>query len=77
MTEAKSLQECVKMEVDESDVCIKLNSAPTIFDADDVDVKRITFDHMSVKEVISCIEGVKISDLILFPYQSTLKFQIC
>ncbi|CAG9536499.1 unnamed protein product [Cercopithifilaria johnstoni] len=56
VTEAKGLQKCVKMEVDENDICIKFNSAPTLFDADDIDVKRITFNHMNVKEVISCIE---------------------
>ncbi|KAM3729189.1 Integrator complex subunit [Dirofilaria immitis] len=56
VAEAKTRQECVKMEVDESDVHITLDSAPKIFDADDVDVKRITFHHMSIEEVISCIE---------------------
>ncbi|EJD74586.1 hypothetical protein LOAG_18113 [Loa loa] len=56
VAEAKNLQECVKKEVDESDIGIELNSTATVFDTDDVDVKRLTFDHMNVKEVISCIE---------------------
>uniref|UniRef100_A0A0R3RPM6 DUF3677 domain-containing protein n=1 Tax=Elaeophora elaphi TaxID=1147741 RepID=A0A0R3RPM6_9BILA len=56
VAEAKGLQECVKMEIDENDICIKFNSAPAIFDADDVDVEQITFNHMSVQEVINCIE---------------------
>lgn len=72
MNEAKRLQECVKMEIDESDVYIKFNSAPNLFDADDADVKRITLNRISVEEVISCIERVKIPNLISFPYLSTL-----
>ncbi|OZC08640.1 hypothetical protein X798_04321 [Onchocerca flexuosa] len=56
VAEAKNLQECIKMEVDESDVHINLNPTPAKFDADDVDVKRIKFHHMSVKEAIDCIE---------------------
>ncbi|VIO88055.1 Uncharacterized protein BM_BM9787 [Brugia malayi] len=56
VTEAKSLHECVKVEVDENDIYMKLNSLPAVFDADDVDMKRITFNHISVTELISCIE---------------------
>uniref|UniRef100_A0A915PK51 DUF3677 domain-containing protein n=1 Tax=Setaria digitata TaxID=48799 RepID=A0A915PK51_9BILA len=55
--EAKNLQASVKIEVDESDVYIKLNQAPTMFDTDDIaDVKRVSFGRLNVKEVISCIE---------------------
>ncbi|VBB28151.1 unnamed protein product [Acanthocheilonema viteae] len=56
VAEARGLQESVKMEIDESDIYINFNSAPTLFDADDVNVNQITFNHMDVKEVISCIE---------------------
>uniref|UniRef100_A0A0R3QZA1 Nucleolar pre-ribosomal-associated protein 1 n=1 Tax=Brugia timori TaxID=42155 RepID=A0A0R3QZA1_9BILA len=56
VTEAKSLHECVKVEVDENDIYMKLNSLPAVFEADDVDMKRITFNHISVTELISCIE---------------------
>lgn len=75
MAEAKGLQECVKMEADENDIYIKFSSAPTLLDADDIDVKHTTFDRMNIKEVISCIEEVKIPNSISSPYLFIPNFQ--
>lgn len=57
------------MEADEINVHVSANPPPAMFDSSDV-TKRITLDHMSISEVIGCIEQVCSSKNLLQPRAS-------